>query len=289
MSALHDYPSKIASTYAEPIDRIAKLLTKPERFLKPGFIKDTLSGTRLGHPLHPVLTDVAIGSWTSAAVIDVIGGERGAAMADALVGIGVLSAVPTAVSGWSDWLDTEGEARRIGVVHGVGNAVVIAMYTASWVARRRGRRGLGVALGMLAGGVATGTAYLGGHLVYGQGVGVDNTAFDTVPAKWTKVLDDADGLIPGTPVLVQVKNVPVMVVSGPDGVEALHDRCSHRGGPLHKGVVKDGTVTCPWHESCFRLADGAVLQGPATAPQPSYEARINEGAVEVRRRPVVAR
>ncbi len=287
MISLYALPSKIATAYAQPIDWVAKLLTKPERYLRPGFVKDTLSGTRLGHPLHPVLTDVAIGSWTSAVVIDVLGGEQGAAAADALIGIGVLSAIPTLVTGWSDWLDTEDEARRIGVIHGVGNSVVVALYTGSWVCRRRGRRGLGVALGMVAGGVAAGTAFLGGHLVYGLGVGVDNTAFDRAPGKWTKVLDDADALMAGTPVLAQVKNVPILLVLGPDGVQALHDKCTHRGGPLHKGVVKDGTVTCPWHGSCFRLSDGTVIQGPATAPQPSYEARISEGAVEVRRRPTV--
>ncbi|MEA2557702.1 MAG: hypothetical protein QOG88_1240, partial [Actinomycetota bacterium] len=185
---------------------------------------------------------------------------------------------------WSDWLDVEGETRRIGVLHALGNAVVVALYVGSWAARRRGKRGIGVGLGMLAGGIATGTAYLGGHLVYSRGVGVDNTAFDRVPARWTKVLDDAEQLMEGTPLLTEVKNVPIFLVRNPDGVDALHNRCTHRGGPLHKGVVKDGTVTCPWHESCFRLSDGAVLQGPATAPQPTYEARIVDGAVEVRRR-----
>lgn len=284
ISPLHGLPSRIAGTYAAPLDRLAKLLAVPEKYLRPGVVKDALSGTLVGHPFHPVLTDVAIGSWTSAVVLDVIGGERAEPAADALVGLGVLSAIPTAVTGWSDWLDTDGEARRIGVVHAVGNAAVVALYAVSWAARRRDRRPLGVALGMLAGGIATGTAYLGGHLVYGRGVGVNTTAFDQIPARWTKVLDDAEQLTEGTPMLVQVKNVPVLLVRSGKGVDALHDRCTHRGGPLHKGAVNDGTVTCPWHQSCFRLSDGAVLQGPATAPQPSYEARITDGAVEVRRR-----
>ncbi len=284
ISPFHGLPSKIATAYAKPLDRLAKLLAVPEKYLHPGSVKDALSGTWLGHPLHPVLTDVAIGSWTSAVILDVIGGDRAEPAADALVGIGVLSAVPTAVSGWSDWLDTEGEARRIGVVHAVGNAAVVALYAGSWAARRRGKRPLGIALGMLAGGIATGTAYLGGHLVYGRGVGVDTTASDQIPAQWTKVVDDAEQLMEGTPVLLQLKTVPVLLVRSGQGVDALHDRCTHRGGPLHKGFVKDGTVTCPWHESCFRLSDGVVLQGPATAPAPSYEARISDGAVEVRRR-----
>lgn len=281
---LHGIPKTVAARYAAPLDRVGKLLSAPARYLRPGVIKDTLSGTRLGHPLHPVLTDVAIGSWTSAAVLDVIGGGAAEPSADALIAIGVLFAVPTVLSGWSDWLDTEGETRRIGVVHAVGNLSVVALYAGSWVARRRGKRPLGVTLGAVAAGIATATAYLGGHLVYSRGVGVDTTTFDQIPETWTRVLDDAGQLAEGTPVLAYAKRVPILLIRGADGIDALHDRCTHRGAPLHKGVIKDGTVTCPWHESCFRLSDGEVLQGPATAPQPSLETRIAEGAVEVRRR-----
>ena len=284
ISPLQDLPAKIASRSAKPLDRIAALLTIPEKYLHPGFVKDALSGTWLGHPLHPVLTDLAIGSWTSSALLDLIGGERAQPGAEMLVGIGVLSAVPTALSGWSDWLDTEGDVRRIGSLHALGNVMVVALYAGSWAARRRDRRALGVALGMVAGGLATGTAYLGGHLVYGEGVGVDNTAFDEIPRNWTKVLNDAEELIDGSPLLVQLRTVPIVLLRRGELVEALHDRCTHRGGPLHKGVVENGTVTCPWHESCFRLSDGAVLRGPATASQPAYDARIADGAVEIRRR-----
>ncbi len=67
-------------------------------------------------------------------------------------------------------------------------------------------------------------------------------------------------------------------------VFALADRCCHRGGPLHEGSFADGCVTCPWHQSRFRLSDGAIVQGPATYPQPSYDVRVSEGTIEVRAR-----
>jgi nitrite reductase/ring-hydroxylating ferredoxin subunit/uncharacterized membrane protein len=285
ISPLQDLSSKIVSKFANPLDRVSKLLTTPERYLHPGFVKDALSGTWLGHPLHPVLTDLAIGSWTSSALLDLMGGESAESAADMLVGIGVLSAVPTVLSGWSDWLDTDGDVRRTGSLHALGNAFVVALYAGSWAARRRDKRALGITLGIVAGGLATGTAYLGGQLVYDDGIGVDNTAFDQIPKKWTKVLKVADELRDGVPLLVQCNTVPVVLIRSGELVEALHDRCTHRGGPLHKGVVENGTVTCPWHGSCFRVSDGAILRGPATAPQPSYDARIADDTVEVRRRP----
>jgi len=131
-----------------------------------------------------------------------------------LVGIGVLSAVPTAFSGWSDRLDTEGDLRRIGSLHALGNAMVVALYAGSWAARRRDRRALGIAIGMVAGGLATGTAFLGAHLVYGEGVGLDNIAFDQIPRNWTKVLNDADELTEGNPLLVQLRTVPLSFFCG---------------------------------------------------------------------------
>ena len=125
-----------------------------------------------GQPRHPALTDLPIGFWTSAWVLDLIGGPESRAAARTLVGLGVASALPTVVTGLSDWAGTAGEARRIGLVHGAVNSVGVVCYGASWLARRRGRHGAGVALGIVGAAAATLAAYLGGHLVYRLGVGV---------------------------------------------------------------------------------------------------------------------
>jgi nitrite reductase/ring-hydroxylating ferredoxin subunit len=76
----------------------------------------------------------------------------------------------------------------------------------------------------------------------------------------------------------------VMLLRREGGIVALANRCSHRGGPLHKGSVDSDTVTCPWHLSTFKLDDGSIVCGPATAPQPSYETRVRDGMIEVRNR-----
>src|SRR5919205_2531806 len=200
MKALQQLTKRLEET--RTLDRFANLAQKAVSRIIPqeSVRKDVLSGTWLGHPLHPMLTDVVIGSWTSSMILDVIGGERSRAASDALVGVGILSALPTAASGLSDWVDTWGETRRVGLAHAIGNVAALVTYVGSFAARRRGARGLGVALGFVGGGIASATAYLGGHLVYGRGVGVDAAVFDHVPRKWTAVADDAD-VEEGTPKL----------------------------------------------------------------------------------------
>jgi len=248
---------------------------------RPG-VASLLSGTWIGHPLHPILTDLPIGSWTSAFVLDLVGGKRARPAAQMLVGLGVLTAIPTAATGLADWSDTVGETRRIGAFHALTNTVGLGCYYLSWRARRRGHHFRGVMLAMAGATAATGAAALGGHLVYRTGTGVDVNAFDTGPSEWTDATTASS--LPG--------GEGRYVEAGPAKVLALHDghggwhgigaRCSHRDGPLQDGEFADGCVTCPWHQSTFRLDDGSVVNGPATAPQPRYDVRERDGTLSVR-------
>jgi nitrite reductase/ring-hydroxylating ferredoxin subunit/uncharacterized membrane protein len=270
---------------ATALDAVAKPLAKKVEALIPqGAVKDALSGTWLGHPLHPMLTDLPIGCWTNAMALDFLAGRKGRAGAQFLVGLGVVAALPTAASGLSDWSDTLGEDRRLGFAHAAGNTVALACYGLSWLARRRGDHRRGVALGLLGGAVATGSAYIGGHLAWRRGVNVDRHAFNHPSGEWTDVGSEADIAPDGPPVAVAVGDDRVLLVrDGGGGLRALSDVCGHAGGPLHEGEVDDGCVTCPWHGSTFRLDDGSVVHGPATGPQPVYEVRVAEGRVSVRR------
>lgn len=136
----------------------------------PSEIKRPLQGQTLGHPLHPMLTDLPIGFWTSAWVLDIVGGRRAARVATAMVGLGVVTAVPTAAAGLADWSELSERKQRAGVVHAVANLVATALYASSFVARCRGQRFRGVALGMAGASAATIGGYLGGHLVFGTQV-----------------------------------------------------------------------------------------------------------------------
>ncbi|HYX79605.1 MAG TPA: Rieske 2Fe-2S domain-containing protein [Actinomycetota bacterium] len=265
----------------EPLDAVADPVGSSIVAAVPqGRTKDLLSGTWLGHPVHPMLTDVVVGSWVSAAILDLLG-ERGEEAADALVGVGIAAAVPTAVTGLSDWADTAGEARRIGLVHGIGNVLALGLYSGSLALRRRGRRSSGIALSMLGAATATITQYLGGHLVFGQGVGVNQTAFEGGPEAWTPI-GDLDDLQERVATRRRVGDVDVMLYRDRDRVRAIADRCGHRGCSLSEGEIDGATVTCACHGSVFRLADGEVLQGPATGPQTAFETRTRDGVVEIR-------
>jgi len=267
---------------AEALDTVAKPISTFVGGLIPrGVVKDTLSGTWLGHPLHPMLTDVAIGSWTSAFVIDAVGRPGSEAAADTLVGIGVLSALPTAAAGLADWSDMMGAERRVGLVHAGANTVAVGFYAWSWLARRKGNRSRGVALSLAGATVATVGGYLGGHLSYRQGVNVDRNAWQDGPADWVDTIDESE-LDEGTPVVASAAGVEVLLLRRGTTIHAIGDVCSHAGGPLHEGEV-DG-VTCPWHASTFRLSDGSAVHGPATAPQPVFETQVAGERVQVRRR-----
>lgn len=248
----------------------------------PTAVRNALHGSWLGHPAHPLLTDVPIGAWTSAAVLDLVGGERAGDGADVLVALGVASAVPTALTGAADWAEyNDDRVRRVGLVHALSNSVALACQAASLAARRRGRRGLGVALSFTGLGALMVGGYLGGHLSYRLGSGVDRTAFEPAPAEWEDAAA-AVTLADGRPHLARVGGVDVVVVDHDGRIDALADRCTHMGGPLHEGELDDGCIRCPWHASTFRLADGAVVRAPATAPQPRFETRVVDGRVQVR-------
>ena len=269
------------------IDPPAKRAAKAMRGAVPkGPVKDALAGTWLGHALHPLMTDLVIGPWTSALILDALGGDDAEKAADLLLGVGVAASVPTAVTGSHDWADTEvadDSIRRVGAVHGVLNTTALAFMGASLAARRGGRRGRGKLLAAAGGATMMVSAHLGGHLSYSQGVGVEQTAFDLGPDEWTDALPAAD-LAEGDRTCVRVGGTPILLVRRAGVVHAIHDRCSHRGGSLHEGEIEDGCVTCPLHASVFRLSDGAVERGPATGPQPTFEVRESDGRLEVRRR-----
>jgi nitrite reductase/ring-hydroxylating ferredoxin subunit/uncharacterized membrane protein len=246
-----------------------------------GPARDALTGRWLGHAVHPVLTDLPIGFWTSAFTLDLIGGRKSRPAAQMLVGLGVLSALPTAATGAADWSDTTAEERRVGLVHAACNTAATVCFAASWLERRRGRNGRGVLYGLVGSAAATGGGFLGGHLVQRFGMGVDHTTFDELPSDWTAT-DSASEWTDGTPRRVDADGTPVVVVRDGEAWYALAATCSHAGGPLDEGEVHDGCIECPWHGSRFRLRDGSVAAGPAFAPQPTLEVRVHDDVVEVR-------
>lgn len=254
------------------------------KVIRHGTLKDVLSGTWLGHPLHPMLTDVPIGAWTCAFVLDLIGDERTERASELLVGLGTLSALPTAAAGLSDWSDTWGDDRRLGMAHAAGNVAAVAAYGLSYMARRGGNHRRGVGLAFVGATVATAGAYLGGHLGWRRGVNVNRNAWTHGADDWVVVAAEG-GLAEGLPVVARAGDEDVLLVRHAGEIFAVANVCGHAGGPLNEGKFDDeGCVTCPWHQSTFRLRDGTLVHGPATAGQPAYEVRVDDAKVSVRRR-----
>jgi nitrite reductase/ring-hydroxylating ferredoxin subunit/uncharacterized membrane protein len=282
------YEAAEALASVEALDGAADAISGFVRKTIPGgALKDALSGSWLGHALHPLMTDVPIGLWTSALTLDWVGGRSGEAAADRLIALGVGASVPTAVSGFTDWADStlSSEAvKRVGIVHAASNVAAATLFAGSWVARKRGARGTGKLLALAAGSALGAGGFLGGHLSYAEGIGVDQTAFEEPGSDWQDALGDAD-LVDGEPQVTEIDGVPVMLLRQGGEIFALSDRCAHRGGPLHEGTIEDGCVTCPWHASVFRLRDGSLERGPSAYPQPAWETRERDGRIEVRPRP----
>ncbi|HET6691172.1 MAG TPA: DUF2231 domain-containing protein [Miltoncostaeaceae bacterium] len=130
-----------------------------------------LRGRWLGHAAHPMLTDIPIGSWTSANLVDVVGGRRGRPFATGLLAVGCASAVPAIATGLAEWRTASREDLRTGLVHAALNAAALGLYSASLACRLRRRHGTGVALAAAGTAVATAGGYLGGHMAIGRKVG----------------------------------------------------------------------------------------------------------------------
>jgi nitrite reductase/ring-hydroxylating ferredoxin subunit/uncharacterized membrane protein len=251
-------------------------------------IENALNGVWLGHPVHPALVEVPVGAWTVTAVLDVLEetGKDGYGLgADAALAIGLVGAASAALTGLAQWYPVkDASVRKVGGAHALLNITATALYAASYVSRKRGDRATGRLFGWLGYGTLLAGAYLGGQLTFEQGMGVDHALRQNLPEDFTPVLDAAD-LAEDRPTKAKAGDIPLVLVRRGDRIHALADTCSHFGGPLSEGKLDGDCITCPWHGSRFRLADGHVEDGPATFPQPCFETRIVAGQVQVRANP----
>ncbi|WP_170864212.1 Rieske 2Fe-2S domain-containing protein [Paracoccus sp. SM22M-07] len=259
-------------------------------------IQNVLHGTWLGHPLHPALATIPIGTWTMALALDssealgLAPQRRARDAADLALKVGVVGALAAAAAGMADWRQVHGRDRRTGLGHAALNSVALGLTIGSLALRRSGRRSLGrVASGTGWLAVVAG-AYLGGHLVYRRRVGVDHADRSPEPRGFQAVLPVA-ALKEDRPRRIELWDeaargmLGVVLVRHQGRVHAMGSRCSHMGGPLDEGWVQNGGLVCPWHGSRFCLSSGRVLDGPSTASQPQYQVRIRDDRVEIRRVP----
>lgn len=246
-------------------------------------IRDLLIGRWLGHPLHAVLTDAPIGILFLAIVFDVLSLGQAAALA---VGFGILTMLGAALAGFADYADTDGRARERATLHSTLMVVALVLYAISFVLRlpvatTGGAPAAGVIVSVLAFLVLAAGAYVGGDVVYLLGNMVSRHAFRGAGTKWISLEPaelDATGAIPeGRPIKAKLGINQLVLVRDGERILALHDVCAHAGGSLSDGKLIDGAVSCPVHDSRFRMRDGLVIRGPSVYDQPAYEVRAREG------------
>jgi len=271
---------------AAPLDAVgAKIKPFVEKALANRRVTDALHGVWLGHPLHPVLVQVPVGAWTSAAILDAIPAARPAATL--LIGVGMVGAVPAAAAGVADWSQQDAQQQRTGLAHAMGNVAALGLYGGALIARSRSRHGLGRALAYSAYALAGASATVGGHLAYRQAAGPSHAVAhaEIAPPGWSD-LGLLSELPDGQPAQRSIDEVKLFVLRRAQRVHVLIDRCSHASGPLHEGQLSTENgrecITCPWHASTFRVYDGEVVHGPATAGQPALQVRIEDGRISVR-------
>jgi len=284
---------------AESVQNIVKAVIGSNR-KPPRLFKTLLNGSFLGHPLHPVLTDVPIAAWLIAAIFDILWlinpeslswAARGA---QAAVLIGFLGALGAVATGLTDWSDTFGHERSVGFLHGLINSSATLLYLISLLLRYNvfsGSIDLSLSAAESVAGAIVGFvglalifygAYLGGDLVFAYATGVNHTAFEPVVEQFERVapLDE----VPQNAIYkVVAAGVPVILIRMGTNVYALGATCTHDGGPLNEGELQGNAIQCPWHGSRFNVTTGRVLTGPATVAEPRYDARVRDGYVEVKR------
>jgi nitrite reductase/ring-hydroxylating ferredoxin subunit len=272
------------------IDRVAEPLSKAVRgaYEAGGPLgqqtKNALHGVWLGHPLHPVFTDIPIGAWTTALALDAASnGDSGMRRAATFaMGVGLTGALGAAVTGLTDWSETDGQSRRAGLIHGLLNLTATTLFATAFALRQKDSHDGGRKCAWTGYAIALGAAYLGGDLVYGQRLGVTHADVE-LPEEFTPILASA-ALAESSMVRARAGNTDVLLVRQRGRVCALAHACAHLGGPLSEGTLKDGSVVCPWHGSEFALEDGRVLNGPSTHNQPFLVARERDGQIEIKGR-----
>lgn len=248
-------------------------------------LADLLHGTWIGHPLHPILTDVVVGAWTIGMFFDFVSlfnhARQAEMIADALTKVGNVAALPTLLSGLADFSTIPEPVANIALTHAMMNNIGFALQVASASARNQGERERAITLSGLAFAFLLTGAYLGGHLSYAKKVGVKYYEDVMEPQAWTPALEITK-IREREPRRVEVAGQPVLLYRQGNQIQAIGAVCPHSGGPLEQGKFANGCVQCPWHDTVFALADGHVVHGPSTYPVTNYAVRVRNGMVEVR-------
>ncbi len=287
-------PQPFAEQLSDTLQHIIQVIVGSNR-KPPRRLRSLLNGTWFGHPLHPAITDVPVTAWVLTALFDVIWlitqSTWSAYASFVTVIVGLLGALGAIVTGLTDWSDTYGSERRVGLNHALFNSIATLLYLISFILRLVAGPGDSISaaiIGFVGLASVSYAAYLGGEMVFTKGTGVNHTA-------WEMGSEDYEAVMPLESVeenklyRVIAAGVPVVLLRQGLQLYAISATCPHAGGPLDEGTLQEDVgalapaLECPWHGSRFCLRDGRVLTGPATVNAPRYDVRVRNGQVELKR------
>ena len=281
-------PQPFAERFSDGLQNVIKVLVGSNR-KPPRLFRSLLNGTWFGHPLHPAITDIPITSWVLTAIFDVIwliSHSTWAAYGSFVsVIVGLLGALGAFATGLTDWSDTYGAERRVGLNHALYNTIATTLYIISFILRLLAGPGDGIAAAIIGfGGLMSVSyaAYLGGDMVFTKGTGVNHTAWEAAGEEYEAVLP-LESVQENKLYRVTASGVPVVLLRHGLQLYAISATCPHAGGPLDEGTLTGDIVECPWHGSRFSMHDGRVHTGPATVNAPRYDVRVRNGQLEVKR------
>lgn len=279
-------------------------------------LKKLLEGRPFGHPIHTLIVHLPLGLWLLGAILDVVGyaydGQRWAIEGAAWsIGIGTAVAIFAAITGLNDWLDIRADhpAQKTALWHMammVPSTLLFIANTILHFANRAEPHVTGIMLGLSIVGyvLAIAGGYLGGLLVYDDGVSVgrhrrttelpQNTIHEPRKGTMETPLPPSQGLgrefhpiVPeaalpeGHTIRAEIGGTVFMLVRAGGEVYAVQDFCTHRCAPLSEGAVCGNEIRCAWHNSRFDLASGKVTHGPAKVDLKTYEVRVRGGIIHV--------
>jgi nitrite reductase/ring-hydroxylating ferredoxin subunit/uncharacterized membrane protein len=265
-------------------------------------LKDVLQGKPWRSPLHPALVHVPIALFPISVLLDVaswmISGPDGLVRAAfGCIIAGLATGLVAGAVGMVDYTDIRDDdpAKKTATLHMVLNLVALGLFGAGAGLRYSGldterTTMLPLVVSLIALAVLSYSGYLGGHLVYGEGVGVGRHRRRTrVPEKTifagtneagtaVAVADDAS-MGEGETLRVSVGGAVVAIARVEGALYAFQEFCPHRYGPLSEGALQGCEVVCPWHNSRFDVRTGKVTHGPAKVDLRTFHVESRAGKI----------
>src|SRR5260221_7945782 len=284
MSEMSPSPQRFLERLSDGLQQLIQVVIGSHR-KPPRHLKSLLNGTWFGHPLHPVITDVPITAWMLTALFDIIWlispvhTSWAALGAFVTVIVGLLGALGAIVTGLTDWSDTYGSERRVGLNHALFNASATILYIISFILRLLAGPGDGIAaaiLGFVGLICVLYAGYLGGEMVFTKGTGVNHTAWETGGEDYQQAMPP--GAVTDKKAIERTPSAGARgLLRQGQGIYGISATCPHARGPLDEGTLTGNVVECPWHGSRFCMREGRALTGPATVNPPRSEVRGRTG------------